>query len=116
MVGAPTAKKTARTTKALEGVVGAAYGESSKAFAAFGFSARKQATKSAETKAAAVEKLRATRALRHTLGSRQKASLHGEVGGHDAPPPPPSHVTSATGGTNGSAVAPLFSLNGAGHA
>ncbi|HEY1956923.1 MAG TPA: hypothetical protein VGH28_14985 [Polyangiaceae bacterium] len=69
--------KAAHIAKALEGIVGAAYGTTSSAFSEFGFAPRKVATKSAETKALAVEKVRATRAARHTLGPRQKARIFG---------------------------------------
>jgi hypothetical protein len=86
-------QKGARITKALQGIVAAAFGEESKAYAEFGFAPRKTTDKSAETKALAVEKLRATRAARHTMGSRQKAAVHGDVSdASNATTPPPAPV------------------------
>ena len=102
-------QRAARIAKALEGVVGAAYGESSKAFAEFGFVARKRGTKSAETKALAADKLRATRAARHTMGVRQKAALHGST------PPPPAHEPPTTT-TNGGTAVQLFGQSAPVHA
>jgi len=76
---AAAGKKADRYAKALEGIVAAAYGTTSEAFAEFGFVARKTADKSAKTKALAVEKLLATREARHTMGHRQKAQVHGDA-------------------------------------
>jgi len=45
----------------------------------FGFSPRKVPTKSAEVKAEAAGKMRATRAARMTMGARQKAKVKGVV-------------------------------------
>ena len=43
----------------------------------FGFAPRKKAVKTAETKANAAAKARATRAARHTMGSEQKKAITG---------------------------------------
>jgi hypothetical protein len=61
------------------------YGEKSPAFSSFGFTPRKETTRTVATKASAVEKVRATRIARHTMGSRQRAAIHGVV-----PTTPPS--------------------------
>jgi hypothetical protein len=57
----------------------AQYGEPSTMFGALGFTAKKATHKTAASKALAVEKSLATRAERHTLGKRQKESIHGTV-------------------------------------
>jgi hypothetical protein len=66
----------------------AQYGEASTTFSALGFTVKKLAKKTAAVTAAAVEKSLATRAERHTLGKRQKASIHGT-----AATPPASTAT-----------------------
>jgi hypothetical protein len=78
-------RKAQRISKALEGIVGAAFGTTSKAFAEFGFTSRRVTQKSAATKARAVEKQRATRKARNTMGVRQKARAPGDT--------PPSNGT-----------------------
>ena len=47
--------------------------------AEFGFPVRKRIVPTADVKAAAVNKRSATRKARHTMGKKQKASIHGEV-------------------------------------
>jgi hypothetical protein len=90
------------------------YGEGSPEFALFGFKPKKVAYRTVQVKAEAVEKLRATRAARHTMGKRQRAAIHGAVtmpnGGTTATPPDGS-APSPSGGTvvsppNGSAPSP----------
>ena len=56
-----------------------AFGECSHTSATFGFAPRKSGRVSAEVRCEAVEKLRATRVARGTMGSRQKAKTHGHV-------------------------------------
>src|SRR5258708_8978428 len=53
----------------------------------FGFTSPKRQTPNEATKAAAVAKRAATRAVRHTMGVRQKAKIKGEV---QAPATPPT--------------------------
>ena len=55
----------------------------------FGFSPRTRQVPTVETKAAAAAKSLATRAVRHTMGSRQKAKITGTV----TPPAGPEPVT-----------------------
>jgi hypothetical protein len=74
---------------ALKGYVQATYGKSSQTVAAFGYKPAEAPVKSAETKAAAVVKLRATRSARHTMGSKQRQSIKG------AAPSSPTLVPSA---------------------
>jgi hypothetical protein len=54
-------------------------GSGSQAFIDFGLSDHKSAKQTVEQKVAAVEKSRATRAARHTMGSRQRAKVRGTV-------------------------------------
>jgi hypothetical protein len=56
-----------------------AFGEASAQYAALGFAPRKPAQKTAEAKALAVDKLRATRAARHTMGKRQRELIRGTL-------------------------------------
>jgi len=63
--------------QALHRYVQATHGKSSQAVADFGFKRSGKAVKSAESKAEAVAKLRATRQARHTMGKRQKESVVG---------------------------------------
>jgi hypothetical protein len=85
--------------------------------AEFGYSLRKKVVLTAEEKAKRAEKLRATRAARHTMGKRQRKNVKGAVaqpppdkgapapeahgngasngGTNDAPPQPPHRVTVA---------------------
>jgi hypothetical protein len=55
------------------------YGDTSPVLAEFGFSARKVAVKSVAEKMLVVQKQLATRAARHTMGSQQKSSIHGDI-------------------------------------
>jgi hypothetical protein len=80
------------------------YGEGSPEFALFGFKPKKVGYRTAETKAQAVEKLRATRAARHTMGKRQRSGIHGTAaspgGGTSATPSNGGASPRAPGGTN----------------
>ncbi len=64
---------------ALKSTVAVAAGQDSTEYNEFGFAPRRAAKKSAEAKAQAVIKQRATREARHTMGPDQKAHIHGEV-------------------------------------
>jgi hypothetical protein len=52
---------------------------STNALAAFGYSVPKPYKRSAEAVIAATAKAKATRAARHTMGKKQRASIHGVV-------------------------------------
>jgi hypothetical protein len=82
---------------------GSVLGRSSKLFASLGFTSKKRAEPSAETKAEAVEKLRATRAARGTKGKRQRAAIHGAPAPVPAAPATPSspNVAPLSGSGNG---------------
>ncbi len=55
------------------------FGENSPEFASFGFTPKKVAQRTLESKTEGAEKALATRAARHTMGKRQKAGIHGVV-------------------------------------
>ena len=91
--------------------VGTTFGASSPQYVDFGFAPKKAAPMTTAMRTAAIEKLRATRMARHTLGKRQRAAIHGSVA-TAAPSPSPTAapspitapaptVTPAGGGTNG---------------
>jgi hypothetical protein len=62
----------------------------------FGITPRKSAAKSLAVKAVAAEKSRATRVARHTMGPRQKASIHGVVPAPETPATPDGKPPKAT--------------------
>lgn len=72
----------------LQRLIQATYGKDSQMLGEFGYKPVEKVEKSAESKAAAVLKLRATRAARHTMGKRQKDGIHGTP----APSPVPRAV------------------------
>jgi len=78
------------------GITAARFGKNGAQNLQFGFELPKPRNKSAETKAVAVEKSRATRTERHTLGSVQKKDIKGNV----------NVAIVVTPGTDGSQVAP----------
>ena len=55
------------------------FGADSAAAHSFGYTPRKVAEKSVETKKQAIERNKATRAARHTMGSKQKAQIKGTM-------------------------------------
>jgi hypothetical protein len=63
----------------VSGITQARFGKNGAQNLQFGFDLPKPRTKSAQTKAVAVEKSRATRTERHTLGSVQKKDIKGNV-------------------------------------
>ena len=106
---------------AIKNLVSGSFGKKSPVMAEFGFGP--QANKAtAEVRYEAVEKLRATRAARGTMGSRQKAGIHGSI---ETPAPAPvvatpapsqpAVVTNGVNGTNGAAAPAMLSLNGSSH-
>jgi len=72
------------------------FGVGSEVYNAFGLSERKVAKKTASVKALAVEKLRATREARHTMGSRERLEIHGNVEQPAAPVDAPKNGTPHT--------------------
>jgi hypothetical protein len=108
-----TDAKTNAVVRAIESQVKAVYGESQNAgdiLAEFGFSPRKRVVKTADTKAGAAAKLRATRQERHTMGQRQKAKVKGTVpvataGGASAGTPSPSGSGTQGNGSGNTAPA-----------
>ena len=108
--------KAAKVTASLKKYVVAHWGESSPVLADFGFTPRKLAQKTVAEKFQTVEKQLATRAARHTMGSRQKAAIHGSIAPSlvvQTPPPPP--VSNGVSTSNGSTQSALLSLNGSNH-
>ncbi len=108
--------KVAPVLRALKAQVLAQFGDTQDAattLADFGYSPRKISARSSEEKVAAAAKGRATRTARHTMGSKQKQAVTGNVTGVvvtpvvSTPAAPAAPATSpATGsGTNG-ATAP----------
>jgi hypothetical protein len=100
----------------IKGYVMNVFGERSDAAASFGFSPRKSTKTTVEVRAEAALKVRATRAARGTMGSRQKAGVHGHV---ESPMPQPivqpAPTPPVTNGTNGATQSALLSLNGSAH-
>jgi hypothetical protein len=93
--------------RALSSYVKAAYGSQPDVLADFGILPKARVQATVEGKAGAVAKRKATRAARHTMGTRQKHGVKGDVTGvtltpvHAAPPsvtPPASPAAPATSG------------------
>jgi hypothetical protein len=88
-----------RVLRALRSYVLVHYGAEAVAILAdFGFSAPKPTMKSVRTTAAAADKSLATRAARHTMGSKQREHIKGEA---PAPPPILPPVPVMNGAANG---------------
>jgi hypothetical protein len=113
--------KATTLTASLKKYVVAHFGESSPVLADFGFTPRKLAQKTVAEKFQTVEKQLATRAARHTMGSRQKAAIHGSIAPSPSPaavvqtPSAPPVVTNGVSTSNGSTQSALLSLNGSNH-
>jgi hypothetical protein len=120
--------KVAPVLRSLKAQVFAQFGDTQDAattLADFGYSPRKVRARSADKKAAAAVKGRATRAARHTMGSKQKQAVTGNVTGVVVTPlvsapatpavatasPAPAPVTAAAPApaTNGAASPPAHS-------
>jgi hypothetical protein len=96
--------QTGPVTKAFKRMVQGMFAQSPTVLADFGLTPAKVVTKSVATKTVAVAKAKATRAARHTMGSRQRAQIMGTTvsagtGSSTAPVTPP-----ATGVTAPAAV------------
>jgi hypothetical protein len=90
-----TAQKAAQAIKAW---VAGAYGASSPQATTLGFQPPNRHPASAATKVEAQAKSKATREERHTMGKRQKASIHGTA---SAPPSPAAPSTTGNTGNSG---------------
>ncbi len=82
----------APTLKALRRYLQGVFGIDSQQLLDFGITPELPPVKTAQVKAGAVVKSAATRVARHTMGSRQKAEIHGSVA------PPTAAVPPTTGG------------------
>jgi hypothetical protein len=91
------------------------FGEDSKVSAACGFAARKIGKVSAEKRAEAVAKLRATREARMTMGPRQKAQIHGEPAAAPTPQPQPAQTNDEPADATDGSQSSVLSLNGKTH-
>ena len=88
----------------------AAYGTSPDALADFGINPKQRAQLTAEANVAAAAKRKATRAARHTMGSRQKLGVKGDVTGITVTPiTAPQPVVAAPGTAPSSPSAPATS-------
>ncbi len=67
------------TTSSLKSYVVGAYGKENPIVTEFGWAVAKPPVKSVSVKAGAAEKSAATRLARHTLGPKQKSTIHGSV-------------------------------------
>ena len=84
--------RTKPFASSLHQMVIAMFGNRPDILADFGVAPRKEPTIKLETKVAAVEKNLATRKARHTMGSKQRSLIHGDV------PPEVTAPLAATGG------------------
>jgi hypothetical protein len=73
---------------ALETYLESLYGPTSATLTDFGLTPRKSKARTVLSKAQAIAKSAATRVARHTLGPREKASIHGTVPPESNPPTP----------------------------
>ena len=100
-------------TTAIKALVVSQYGDASPVLAEFGFAPRKLANKTVAEKMVAVERSLATRAARHTMGSKQKASVHGDVSAPAAATSPAPAMVPAPVATNPAPDATHGITNGA---
>jgi hypothetical protein len=86
--------------KSMKQFVASRYGADNAKMAEFGFTPAKTPKTTVQTKAAAIQKSEATRAARHTMGKKQKLSIHGEPAPAPASPTaPPPGSTAPVGAT-----------------
>jgi len=71
--------KARMTRTALQSYLVGIHGADNSILGKFGFTVKKPATKTVEVKAGAVQKMRATRKARGTMGKKQKAKIKGTV-------------------------------------
>ena len=92
--------QTGPTVRAFRRMVQGMFSESPDTLAAFGLAPLKVATKDVATKTEAVAKALATRAARHTMGTRQKAKIKGTTtGASTGSPASPGLAPAAAGGS-----------------
>ena len=90
-------RDTAPVKRMLRAYIVSTFGESSTVLADFGMAPRKSRKKlTIEEKVVVVDKARATRAARHTMGTRQKQSIVGQA----------AAASTASGPTNGTGTKP----------
>jgi hypothetical protein len=78
---------------AFEAIVRGTFGPSSQVLNDFGLKPRTPRVKTPPVKVQATQKALATRTARHTLGTRQKAGIHGTVPAAPASGSPPAPAT-----------------------
>jgi hypothetical protein len=88
--------KTKTFVSGLRQALQVAFAGSIDALTDFGLKPRKTRVSTPEQKAAAAAKAKATRAARHTMGTKQKAKVKGAVVPSPAPAIPPSPTTAPT--------------------
>ena len=101
---------------AQESFVKVTFGTSPDVLADFGLAPKARATVTAQAKAAAAVKSAATRAARHTMGSRQKQGIKGDVTGVLMTPitaPPPVVTAPAPSAPTAPATSVGYTANGA---
>jgi hypothetical protein len=106
-------QKVGPVLRAFKRAVLARFGDTQDAgstLADFGYAPQKVAVKSSATNAAAAEQGRATRAARHTMGSKQKQQVKGTV----TPASPPATPASPPAAGPAAPVAPVASAPSAG--
>jgi hypothetical protein len=105
-----TADATADTVSvlmtALHGAIFSRFGNANAAVEDFGMTPKKTRTRTVASKAEQVAKSLATRAERHTLGSRQKAAIHGTVPAAAPATPTTPTAPAATAANNPGGNAP----------
>jgi hypothetical protein len=104
------------TVTALKASLRITYGPDSSTLSQYGLSPRKVTVRTAEEKAIAAEKARATRAARHTMGKKAKKAITGATAsaaptvtapaGAPAPAAPSVTVTPVTSGTAATSLIP----------
>jgi hypothetical protein len=88
-------------TRAIQSFIISNYGDDATQLGALNLGAKTPAAKTVAVKAEAIAKGKATREVRHTLGPRQKAALHGTAPTPPAPAPTPSGTSPDKPGSNG---------------
>ncbi len=108
-----TLSATAATVSGLVEAIYVGFGDDPAALADFNLPARKKGTMSPQERIAAAAKAKATRAARHTTGTKQKAAITGNVTGVTITPvvaagttPTATSTPAATAGGSGQAAAP----------
>ena len=93
-------------------IVRGMFAESPDTLADFGLKPLKAGERTVATKATAIAKTKATRAARHTMGSKQKEAIKGEVPPTTSATPPPEAPTSGPSGTASGSTPPVIPAGG----